>query len=822
MSTTDVTTFFSFIKEHEIQIPLIQRDYVQGLAPDNKTQEKRDDFVTKLLNALLPDGTTYNLDFIYGARETFGVDTNQNNQGAFLPLDGQQRLTTLYLLHWCLLQMSQPHDEAASDEEKNVFESRRQMLSRFSYKTRISSKRFCEKLISTNFKNTELVDQIKAKYWYDNDVKADPTVRSMIDMLTLIEKMLVEKPYCEHLHDMATNLFEQDRVTFSLLDMQQYNLTDGLYVKMNARGKELTPFENWKAEFIALISDHSEDKKRFTKGIEHEWNDVFWTICYKKYLDRLEHSDDKEIEYPRIDESFMNFFDNFCRLFYFIYTDKSDLKAEDYRQGLWSTVKEVFCANATRAKLFDILDTLSEIKKQGGIEKFFEGIFYVDSSSDWSTQTTKVKIFGDKTNLFDAVCSSSEFEWSHVMLYAILTYCTKHKVFSVNDDLRNYVRVCRNYLDEHNYFNTSNVTITPQIRANDMKKYNADFTMLQKHPKVFASLESADVTNEYIESERKKLKYYQDCYAIKLVRKIEDMTYTHGNLKAFSVWLDNCIGDSERCKKTWEAIYAFRKAKPLQKVQLFCIFGYRGIEVKDCAHGKAIFLGGEFDGTSRWMVHFRQKSTTPDNKHPLEDWFCAYMEEYVKNGDLDNIIKSHTDKAVVSPSKPVDYMLKYPDVLASQVYWRKEPNSAPFYFAMQNPWNDLDMITIHSFSRSPLNKAYQTCPMVNAVARGMKDFEKYASCNPSRMSSISEAATKASLVINKDGDWNNLLFYLHFRQHEWITNEESFNSLPSDLKGQFIHDPETNYYKLNVQDWIADTIDFMDKVVSEFESSKVL
>lgn len=92
------TTFYKFLKDQDIQIPLIQRDYVQGRAQDSKAQEKRDDFVSKLLNAILSENNSYNLDFIYGARENFGVTTTQKQNTAFLPLDGQQRLTTLYLL----------------------------------------------------------------------------------------------------------------------------------------------------------------------------------------------------------------------------------------------------------------------------------------------------------------------------------------------------------------------------------------------------------------------------------------------------------------------------------------------------------------------------------------------------------------------------------------------------------------------------------------------------------------------------------------------------------------------------------------------------
>ena len=71
-----------------IVIPKIQRDYAQG----RSTQEAvrvRNKFLDALYEAV--EGTPITLDFVYG-----NIDKN----GVLTPLDGQQRLTTLFLLHW--------------------------------------------------------------------------------------------------------------------------------------------------------------------------------------------------------------------------------------------------------------------------------------------------------------------------------------------------------------------------------------------------------------------------------------------------------------------------------------------------------------------------------------------------------------------------------------------------------------------------------------------------------------------------------------------------------------------------------------------------
>ena len=90
-------TFIEFIQNYSIRIPLIQRDYVQGREyTDKKKLEKRQEFIRLLMDAL-KDGKVYHVDFIYGSP----VQNQKSGSGKsfFIPLDGQQRLTTLYLIY---------------------------------------------------------------------------------------------------------------------------------------------------------------------------------------------------------------------------------------------------------------------------------------------------------------------------------------------------------------------------------------------------------------------------------------------------------------------------------------------------------------------------------------------------------------------------------------------------------------------------------------------------------------------------------------------------------------------------------------------------
>ncbi len=267
-------TFIELIKEYEITVPLIQRDYAQG-------RENERTKATSFLNAIkkgLKKGL--NLDFIYG----------KTDEDIFIPLDGQQRLTTLFLLHWY-----------TSLEVDYIG-----VLNRFSYQVRSSTKDFIKEL--TEEKNWVKLTKVKIRSsiensnWFFLSWKNDPTVLAILSILELIENMFID-----------TTVEELNNITFELLKLDKFNLTDELYVKMNARGKPLTEFENFKAEFEKIIDDD------FTKAkLDNQWLDIFWELAQNKV---------KDIKgAPKLaDDMFYNFFYNVTFNFYIEDMKKQDL-----------------------------------------------------------------------------------------------------------------------------------------------------------------------------------------------------------------------------------------------------------------------------------------------------------------------------------------------------------------------------------------------------------------------------------------------------------------------------------------------------------------
>ena len=283
MSIKDKTTFWELLEEYEIEIPVIQRDYAQGR--DNEI-DIRNNFLESIKEAL-ENKTDLDLNFVYGSK----------SNGKFIPIDGQQRLTTLYLLHLYILIVL----------EKNMSKGSNMRITKFSYETRASSKDFCKKLTSEKltiqsgktFNEVEcLSKEITNNNWFSSSWRYDPTIKSMLNMLDAIHRFFRFSNLNEF-YDLLTGNSDYDcPLFFYFLDLGEYNLNDSIYIKLNARGKDLTCYENFKAKLSKYINDEiSEPEDDYIAKLDGKWSDVFW---------QFRDSDTK-----LYDEKIMNLFVNY-------------------------------------------------------------------------------------------------------------------------------------------------------------------------------------------------------------------------------------------------------------------------------------------------------------------------------------------------------------------------------------------------------------------------------------------------------------------------------------------------------------------------------
>lgn len=252
-----ITEFEKYSKENstpvkiKIVVPLIQRDYAQG-RDDKHSNDVRERFLDDILNAL-KDNKKLELDFIYGKLEKISDSVYSHK---FIPLDGQQRLTTLYLLHWYL-------DELPSGAKDCL-----------SYETRASAREFCDYLAKNSLDDIKKLGDKKLSTLIKSDLnfmsvwQDDPSVKAMLNMLDSIKNMGFDEFKAKDL----------ELIKFKFLNLDKFKLTDELYVKMNARGKPLNEFELIKAELerIFLENGFDDSYEIFVNNIETTWVDSFW------------------------------------------------------------------------------------------------------------------------------------------------------------------------------------------------------------------------------------------------------------------------------------------------------------------------------------------------------------------------------------------------------------------------------------------------------------------------------------------------------------------------------------------------------------------
>ena len=254
----------------KIEIPIIQRN--------DKTI--RCHFVDYLVKALTQQSPV-ELDFVYGAerQDTRLTDNCAPNNCApqvgkvLIPLDGQQRLTTLWLLHGYLLALEQVSNnpEQLSPEER---EAQCQLLARFVYETRQSAKDFCGYWLQevTQRACGELVDK-PSKYlrncaWFDPEWEKEGTVTAMLGMLDEVASKRAELqavPYGRL----------SKCIRFYYLPIEKFGLSNELYIRMNARGEQLTSFEHFKSSFYKVIQEH-QSLSTIKEKMEYDWVDALW------------------------------------------------------------------------------------------------------------------------------------------------------------------------------------------------------------------------------------------------------------------------------------------------------------------------------------------------------------------------------------------------------------------------------------------------------------------------------------------------------------------------------------------------------------------
>lgn len=232
MSENDKMTLKDFFEKYkQVKIPLLQRDFVQS------NHKEYYEFLTKIKNALESDEKLH-LGLIYGREEEI------NGEKIFYPIDGQQRLSTL-----CLV----------CDENKLCYEN----------------KLFYENDMKPSDENEiEFLKEPNLENHLENDEIAKgihPHTKAINNAKKLIKDHKIHEINSKNLSN----------ITLDLVILEDFGLSDELYIKLNARGKALSEFDIFRAELLNNLKDCL--KIEFANKIDNAWSEVFFKYFKEDY-----------------------------------------------------------------------------------------------------------------------------------------------------------------------------------------------------------------------------------------------------------------------------------------------------------------------------------------------------------------------------------------------------------------------------------------------------------------------------------------------------------------------------------------------------------
>lgn len=300
MNNSSIYSFKRILNEYLIYVPSFQRNYIQG---SDEFKDKRDRLLDDIFESL-KSRKVIDLGFVYGRSE-------ESYKGRlFYPYDGQQRLTTLYFLYLML------YFRNIRNGEK---ESIKGLKGKLSYQTRQSTDRFINSFIDWIYNsmeneydlfwnsNNKSSAFIKIQDWFfDYDWEYDVSIKnilSLIDTLKIRILKLEKEIAIDEIINLIDDKEDDNPFKFIFIHIDDIIQNDELYIKINARGKALSHFENLKSDINNFW--RNEDYKSKLDGA---WTEYVWKESSKD-------SDSGTIE-ERFDSNFYNSFKNIFYLNY--------------------------------------------------------------------------------------------------------------------------------------------------------------------------------------------------------------------------------------------------------------------------------------------------------------------------------------------------------------------------------------------------------------------------------------------------------------------------------------------------------------------------
>ena len=249
----------------KIVIPDLQRDYCWGLETYDRNNKRQGELVTQFVTDLIEGYNAGQNDFM-SLGLLYGYESPK---GQIQLCDGQQRLTTLYLLLGVLNRM------VSNDELPSLlmsdFEKADDQEPQLLYAIRESTLYFLSDLTYHYFLGKKSIVINKAD-WYYSEYDQDASIQAMIGAVNKIETILGKQVKIIDLNKFSK--FVTNNLRFVYFDMGDRLHGEETFVVINTTGEPLTATENLKPVLIGNIMDETEREDR-----SKEWEDReewFW------------------------------------------------------------------------------------------------------------------------------------------------------------------------------------------------------------------------------------------------------------------------------------------------------------------------------------------------------------------------------------------------------------------------------------------------------------------------------------------------------------------------------------------------------------------
>lgn len=276
-SGRDCTIALLFSGDNKVVIPDMQRDYcwAETKSPISGNSLVYD-FVHDIIDIVRNNPIPMRMGILYAYQ----------SPTTFIQLcDGQQRITTLYLLLGVI------HKRLLSEGDAYAGNLRKMLISEFKenqdgreprlqYAIRESTLWFTRDLVNEYFLKSDTV--IDKTDWFFEEYNLDPSIKNMLETIKTIEALLKELD-SKLIAEIGRYVVE--RVLFLYYDMGNRQYGEEQFVVINTTGVGLTNTENIKPKLMSAINQENE-KERYSKIWEAEWEQFFW--------DNLREQDSKD------------------------------------------------------------------------------------------------------------------------------------------------------------------------------------------------------------------------------------------------------------------------------------------------------------------------------------------------------------------------------------------------------------------------------------------------------------------------------------------------------------------------------------------------